>query len=105
VTTKDLLEKARELISDPARWTKGAVARDLNGEPIEEFSSDAVCFCSIGVVSSVANCLGLFNSTTHLLDRCAGKRGYPNILSFNDAPTTTHEDIVSLFQEAINDAS
>ena len=47
------LIKAHGIISDPARHTTGENARDINGNRITPYSTEAVCFCSIGVVEHV----------------------------------------------------
>jgi hypothetical protein len=48
---KALLKSARELVSDPARWTQGTLARDVFGHDISPYDIDAVCYCGIGAVS------------------------------------------------------
>jgi len=40
-----MLERARDLILDPKRWTQGAYARDLNGGPIWIRYETAPCIC------------------------------------------------------------
>jgi hypothetical protein len=49
-----VLRQARELISDPKHWTQKACARDVNGEHIDIFSPDAVCFCVGGAIERVS---------------------------------------------------
>lgn len=47
------LKAARELISDPKRWTQGVSARDALGESVSSGSDDATCFCAIGALTRV----------------------------------------------------
>lgn len=48
MTTLDVLKAMRALISDPARWTQDAWARDASGRPVMEFDPTAVSFCMAG---------------------------------------------------------
>ena len=50
ITVLEILKKARELLSDPARWTKRSWARDIYGRPRSYDEPDAACFCSVGAV-------------------------------------------------------
>lgn len=45
--------KAYELISDPEKWTTGAMARDKNGDPVATTSGNAVKFCAMGALCAV----------------------------------------------------
>lgn len=42
--------KIHELLSDPAKWTQDANARDKHGNPVNAESEDAVCWCLIGAL-------------------------------------------------------
>lgn len=53
MTPLEVLVKARELISDPSKWTTGKNARSSNRLPVHPTSDNAVCFCSYGAVSRV----------------------------------------------------
>lgn len=91
------LIEARQLLSDPARWAKG-----------DYCVGDA--FCALGAVgmrrwelrdgmwirhhSDVAQATGLF------LHNLLG-HGMAPLPTFNDDPTTTHADVLALFDRAI----
>ena len=53
MNTKEVLIKARELISDPNNWTAHAYARDAKGERVEINSPAACKFCALGAVQRV----------------------------------------------------
>jgi len=50
----ETLAAARATISDHARWTQGAHARDLSGSPVQITDSRAVCFCADGALALAA---------------------------------------------------
>lgn len=127
-TTLEILRRARERLSDPARWTQGAYARDADGFTTAMYDDDAVCWCLVGAISKETNILNLpwygdgekavnflskqvstlvseFNDThTHgevlaLLDRAI--RG--SLIDFND--THSHEEVLELIDKAIANLS
>lgn len=49
------LRAARELISDPERWTVGYAARDEHANPTSPMSKNAKCFCAIGAIQRVTD--------------------------------------------------
>lgn len=55
MTTVEALKAARELISDPAKWTRGAYARDAEGRELTNPKNErAVCWCAAGAVRRFA---------------------------------------------------
>lgn len=49
-----ILRRAREIISDPAKWTQGAFARDSQGSMIPPNHTAACSWCAIGALSRAA---------------------------------------------------
>jgi hypothetical protein len=47
--------RARQLISDPARWTQGDLAKRRNGLSIEPSDPDAYRFCAVGALTRAAS--------------------------------------------------
>lgn len=103
-----LLRRVRVRIGMPERWTKGWMARDANGHRANRSSVDAVCWCVDGaiLVESEADSVrvryvaddALGTATSQAAARgCHGR----SRTSFNDAPTTTHADILALIDGAI----
>jgi hypothetical protein len=54
-----ILTRAHALIGEPSSWTRGAMARDLRGRPVEFESSRAVRFCVAGALLRAAHDLGV----------------------------------------------
>ena|SRR5271166_5367285 len=97
-------EKARALLSDPARWTTGAFARRADGLFCYEHDADAVCWCALGALvavkpHSVINAHGRINNMEFatLLRHCIDG----NPAQFND--TREHCDILEWFDAIIKE--
>lgn len=52
---KEVVNKAVELISDPAKWTTLTFARDKNKKSTHELSPTAVCWCAWGALNKSSN--------------------------------------------------
>lgn len=100
MNTLEVLRKARELISDPARWTQGEIARDTDGVTVHADHRLAVCWCAIGAVKHAAQHMGVHDvyKVFDALDQTA-----PGglVVQFNDDPATTHDDVLAMFDRAI----
>ena len=46
-----IVTRARQLISDPTRWTQGELAKRRNGLPIEPSDAEAYRFCAVGALT------------------------------------------------------
>ena len=51
----EFLKQARELIRDRNRWTTTALARDAQGEAVDPFDDNAVCWCATGALAKVCS--------------------------------------------------
>ena len=51
--TFEILIAARDLIADPARWTRASFARNIEGKPVSAKSKTAVCWCAMGALKRV----------------------------------------------------
>lgn len=94
-----VLKASREKISKPEAWIKGGFARDSEGNYVNSTDEHAVCFCSLGAINSVT---GLWSNERHgatvAIEDVIGDFSIP---SFNDADSTTHEDILRVWDKAI----
>lgn len=96
------LTAARALIAEPGRWTQGMSGRTADGEP--DLSKDltfAVCFCALGALWRVAGWCNARGAESILQDAAFATTSFTNIVSFNDDPTTTHADVLRVFDVAI----
>jgi hypothetical protein len=93
------LTKARELISDPARWTQGEYARDAKGAEVKPGSKYATCWCALGAVRKVTRRDSAAHGVlTALQKHCEG----PTVTLFNDGHD--HADVLAMFDRAIESA-
>lgn len=104
------LRLVRSLLADPARWTKGAMAKDASGENVSPHSPKATCWCLVGAVYKVrddnpdvrGSCVGDTIDISKAIDRAVSARGFGrNCAAYQDRADTTHADVLSLIDEAI----
>ena len=101
MTNKQILTQARQLVKNG--WTQHVVARTVEGEPVLATSPDACYYCASGAVIAVAPPGEIVDSVLHVLNKVLAGNGYQqsDIISFNDAPTTTPEKMLGVFDKAI----
>jgi hypothetical protein len=106
------LREAREKINTPDKWTKGVYARAADGGDAENLDwdevdenamwrSDPVCFCALGAIGARENGPDYYSDEVFNALRLALPNPYEETATFNDAPETTHADIMALFDRAI----
>lgn len=107
--SSEILQKTRDLLSDPSHWIKGDLARDDSQSWTNPNHPEAVCWCSWGAVSKVrvdlkdeAKQLGILLEGFKEVPTLRFRSGvYPTIPSMNDHPDTTHAEILQGFDNAI----
>lgn len=98
MTPLETLKAARQLISDPAKWTQRFMARDADKHPTYVGSKSADCWCSMGAICHVVG--GLCQSDGEAALAALGATiGGKNVVRFND--THTHAEVLALFDAAI----
>lgn len=98
-----ILQAARKKIEDPANWTKHAPARDSDGCLVDPKNSHATCWCTVGAFYSVTPDYDDFLKTVKFVNTILPDV-YEKISDFNDHPETTHDQVLSLFDRAIEKA-
>lgn len=101
-TVREGLAQVRELLAEPARWTRFEPARDDAGQAVSALSAEAYSWCLAFAIDRV---FGLnvcdFNATAvavdDLLDEVAGMQ----VVIWNDAPGRTHAEVLELLDRAI----
>lgn len=93
-STADILREARKLIERPEAWTQGVWARNAAGAEVEESSSDAVCWCSVGAIFRVAP-----RQNYDVIRALAALTGGMSPIAFND--THTHAEVLAALDKAI----
>lgn len=97
MTPRELLVKSRELLSDPARWTKQAYARDERGRPCEVSSPNAKSFCLLGAMLRECDRPRLVFDADWFLFAHAGATA----LILNDDAQTSHADLMTALDGVI----
>lgn len=92
------LQAARDLISDPKRWTQGWFAKDDQGTDTHSLSPQAACWCSLGALTKAAGS-GYYSRELGYLEKVLDAKTGQGVSQFNDSHT--HAEVVEVFDEAI----
>jgi hypothetical protein len=112
ILASETLKKAKEKIKSPYSWTKDSLVKGLYSDgTLRECHLDdeiACCWCSIGAVMAVVPDGSSYEFTGNvaravsiLNDICRQENGFNNVAVFNDSPDTTHQDVMEVFDRAI----
>lgn len=97
MTPLETLKAARDLISDPARWTQGWLARDASKNVSYIGAENAACWCSMGALFHVD---GPYRPNSDLaIKLLSAAIGGKSVVRYND--THTHAEVLALFDAAI----
>lgn len=99
----EILRTAREMIRDPRRWTQHAMNRDASGRQLDHIGdSMAAKWDASGAVLSafgqprwIGPAWLAYAALVHFLPANTA------LAQFNDAPDTTHAQVLELFNHAI----
>jgi hypothetical protein len=102
VNTQTLIA-AKQLLSDPKHWIKGDLAKNESGAVVDPMASDAICWCMNGAMIKVteSNNLARIIQEMDAQDYLYKAIPVPYVSSYNDADETTHQDIMNVFDKAI----
>ena len=82
-----------KLLANSENWTKGSYSVDNHGDSVGLSDPSATSFCIVG---ACMRC-GVFSDK---LEQIIVARGFTSLENFNDHPSTTHEDVLSVLLEA-----
>jgi len=99
MTPLETLKAARDLISDPARWTQGEYARDADGIVIRPWSKNATCFCAYGAIQRFTETEDAVSEADFFLKKTCTEKFQLDVVTLND--THTHAEVLALFDAAI----
>lgn len=92
--------KIQELLSDESKWTKGEMARNIDGDQVGYDNPTAVCWCLLGAINK---CYPYEKRETirqkifnFINDSLLCEKG---ITGFNDSPKITFSDVKNLITE------
>lgn len=98
--TAAVLREARALIEDESRWIKGTFSK-YNVVGLE-------CFCALGAVADVSHGPDVAERQAKRRDgwqslarSLSSTTNWQRVADFNDRKTTTHADVLALFDRAI----
>ena len=113
----ELLEKSKQRIASPDKWTKGANAVDAEGNRTDMFAIDsppAVKWCMVGAIDCETLLHDEYENDARTLVRAQRyaigilqERLPPNpdtigsVTDFNDDDAVTHEDVMRVYDSAI----
>jgi hypothetical protein len=88
----------RGVIGEPGKWTKGGMALNASGQEVVWDSPEA---CKWSIFGAGLKLWLEFSEAYSLVLETIRDLGFINFGHFNDAPTTTHADVMALFDKAI----
>lgn len=100
--TSEVLNAALEKFGPKGeRWTKGAYARNSADNKCNEFSSEAVCFCSLGAIRVVSGIVDDDSKAVVMLSEAILETYELDTVEFNDNPNREFADVARMFLYAI----
>lgn len=112
LTAGDIILGAYRLLETKEKWAKGVfLARDRYGREVNALHFDAQSWSLIGALRRSADDLGLPTTEDwapvlweayNLVEKHLS-HGYTNLLSFNNAPWTTYEDVIKALSDTLDE--
>ena len=108
MTTLEILKAARELISVPERWTQRSYARAADESSRSYNDGEACKWCVMGAIGKVSRYADheytsdTVSAALSAIDALRKLGGCSfSVAEFNDATSTTHADVLCMFDRAI----
>lgn len=106
LSVREVLRRARKLLSKRENWTREAFARNSKNEECKTDDPEACKFCILGSIQHIARSDYSLYTKASLRLTLAMKKLFPRrsdnfVTSFNDAKRTKHADVLKVFDEAI----
>lgn len=103
MTVDQPLKELRDLLDHPNGWCKSNFAKNSDGESVDPQHPTACKWCLMGGVTHVAGHNELLYSCvmSHLYDALRAIGTNVSMMTFNDAPETTHADVIAVIDKAI----
>lgn len=104
-TVLEVLQGALKILRAKSRWTKGAFARNSEGESLHsgtcDYGADATCFCALGAINQAAGSCNVADQAGEALARVLPNRYDGSVPTWNDARRRTVEQVREMFKKAI----
>lgn len=106
LSTIELLQGARALLTPPQNWTQGYSARKADGTEAVVTTDEAVCWCLSGALEWAYQVQPTkrsdFNDARfHLRREIIASTMHAGIVSFNDAPDRKHHEVLAALDRTI----
>lgn len=103
------LARGRELLADPAHWTRDMLAEDGRGRPCNPRAERACRWCALGAVAAqpyryrrtFLHCGDASYTATQVLHLAAYRRYGKTMVQVNDGPEFGHQDVLACYDEAL----
>lgn len=97
----DILMRTRVLLSNPKHWTQcfNWAWRSEDGTVVPRSRMQANCWCAYGAMIMATNDTNVIG----YLDELFGEQVIQKLISFNDQPETTHDDILRYIDRLITE--
>lgn len=102
MTPSEILIAAKAKIENPENWIKKEFAKDKNNNIVTPIDPAACKFCMLGAIGSITGYADDTKVVDQLVLSIARCYGNSKISVFNDAKKTTHQDVMIVFNDAIN---
>lgn len=90
--------KAYELLDSPEKWTQGHFGKTAAGVGVFGRHADAVCWCLLGALQRCYHDSGSVNEMA-IRARLRSWLETNSIISWNDAPERTYDEVISVLKE------
>lgn len=102
MTPVEILEKARELLSDPKRWTRDALAMTARGKHLSDPTDRrAACWCVFGAIMKCSGEVSGALNAADVFERANWFGDDESFSSWNDRPERTHAEVLAAIDSAI----
>lgn len=109
--TKQALGELYDILKDQSRWTKQKFALTKTGIIVMPDAPDAYRFCLVGGIDRVTRYSASYAERGpdqplyfDVRDKIAEAVGSSLLMKFNDAPDTTHTDVITAIKKAYDAA-
>jgi hypothetical protein len=96
--------KAKDILTDQSRWTRGAFARDEHGKMCDPEDDEARSWCVFGALRrAYLDTFELENAMRAVAQNIPPLKGYGAsiaIMYWNDYPSRTFEDVRKVIEQA-----
>lgn len=107
----DILEAAAELLETHG-WSKGAYARNKDGDDEDDDAQNAASYCAAGAIRRVSGCydfsrarrrMPVLSNATEIEGMLAKQVGFGNLPAWNDQPERKRHEVIDLMKHTAKD--